>query len=704
MTRIRSIAPSFGATLLAAGLLAAPAQAQSSAESSPDLATPGANATETVYAPEFYDRYSPRSALDMVQQTPGFTITESAAKRGLGQGGANVLINSQRISSKATSAADTLTRIAADRVVRIEIVDGARLNIPGLSGYVVNVITRGGAMTGRWEWSPELREDRSPRLERGKLFVSGDAAGWNYSASLLADQSGNIAIGNEHATDERAVLYDTRIERDATDNTRLQGSLDLSHEALDGAVANIRLLAYHDDRDQREVSNRFGTRLPDRMRLYERADEIDNFELGGDYEFGFGPGRLKLIGLHQTRTTAPIETVLVDYHGVRPSTGSRISTESESGESILRGEYTLSADRSDWQVSLEGAFNYLDTSGRLYNLSGPDYVVVALPGTDSRVEERRAEAALVHGRALSDMLSAQASLGVEYSELAQSGANGLTREFVRPKGFAALSWGFLEGWDATFRVERAVGQLNFGDFVTSVGLSSDRQQTDGGNPNLVPEQSWDKEVVINGRTDWTGPIKLRLFHRDIEDVNDRILIERTVNPDGSIDILEGPGNLDSAIDYGVELSGTYSLGSVLPGAKLDWLYMLSEQRLEDPITGQTRMLNVVDFNRIDLKFRHDIPDSYWAWGADFLAYRGSGLWRIDQRVHSIDHGGALDVYVQNKNVFGLDACLRLKNLLNEDDWFSRIAHAGTRADPLSYEEIRLRHRGRGIVLTLSGGF
>jgi hypothetical protein len=292
VTRIRSIAPSFGATLLAAGLLAAPAQAQSSAESSPDLAGPGANVTETVYAPEFYDRYSPRSALDMVQQTPGFTITESAAKRGLGQGGANVLINSQRISSKATSAADTLTRIAADRVVRIEIVDGARLNIPGLSGYVVNVITRGGAMTGRWEWSPELREDRSPRLERGKLFVSGDAAGWNYSASLLADQSGNIAIGNEHATDERAVLYDTRIERDATDNTRLQGSLDLSHEALDGAVANIRLLAYHDDRDQREVSNRFGTRLPDRMRLYERANEIDNFELGGDYEFGFGPGRL----------------------------------------------------------------------------------------------------------------------------------------------------------------------------------------------------------------------------------------------------------------------------------------------------------------------------------------------------------------------------------------------------------------------------
>src|SRR5690606_35398951 len=349
----------------------------------------------------------------------------------------------------------------------------------------------------RWEYTPELREDRAPRLGRGKVFVSGDSVGWNYSASLLRDQSGNTAIGDEVATDARGVLYDTRIETDRNANTRLQGTLDLSHEALNGAIANIRLLAFQDDRDQREVSDRFGTSLPDRTRIYERTDLIDKFEIGGDYEFGVGPGRLKFIGLHQVQTTSPVETVLTDYRSVRANTGSRIATERENGESILRGEYTLSADRQDWQVSLEGAFNYLDNSGQLYNLVGADYVVVPLPGTDSRVEERRAEASLVHGRALSDRLTAQGSLGVEYSELAQSGANGTTREFVRPKGFVALSWGFLEGWDATFRLERAVGQLDFGDFVTSVGLSSDQQQTDGGNPNLVPEQSWDREIVIN---------------------------------------------------------------------------------------------------------------------------------------------------------------------------------------------------------------
>jgi len=116
------------------------------------------------------------------------------------------------------------------------------------------------------------------------------------------------------------------------------------------------------------------------------------------------------------------------------------------------------------------------------------------------------------------------------------------------------------------------------------------------------------------------------------------------------------------------------------------------------------MLSRVDFDKIDIKFRQDIPGSFWAWGADFLAYRGSGLWRVDQRVHRLDHGGALDVFIQNKNVFGLDAKLRLNNLLDEDDNLSRIVHAGTRTDPISYQENRLRHRGPAAVLTVSGSF
>lgn len=665
----------------------------------------GVNVSETVYAPDFYARYAPRSALDMVQQTPGFTITEGdPEKRGLGQGGANVLINSQRISSKATSAADALGRISADRVVRIEIVDGARLNIPGLSGYVVNVITRGGAMTGRWELGPEFREDRHPKFERGKAFVSGDFAGWNFTASAASDQAGDVYNGVELALDENGDLFDVRLEDDQNLNTHREASLDLSNETLSGWITNLHFLATSDDKSQREFSDRSGFTLPDRFRLFRKTDDSKKIEIGGDFEFGVGPGRLKLIGLHQSVKTDLFEGVTTDFYGVRPNTGSRALTEKETGETILRSEYSMQVDNTDWQVSLEGAFNFLDVAGQFQTLSGGNYVVVPITGSSGRVEERRAEATLVHSRTLTDNLSVQASLGTEYSELVQTGANGLTREFVRPKGFVALSWNSRADWDATFKVERAVGQLDFNSFVTTVTLNSDQGQTTTGNPNLVPEQSWKTELIFNGRTAWSGPVKARLYYRAIEDVNDQILVQRTVNPDGSIDILEADGNLDSATDFGIELSGTYGMSSFLPGAKVDWLYLLSEQRVEDPITGATRMLNQIDFSKVDIKFRQDIPQTSWAWGVDFLHVKGSGRWRLDQRIHRITRPGNLDMFVQNKDVMGLDVNVRLMNLLDEEDDVSRLVWNGTRADMLELQENRLRYSGRAIRITVSGTF
>ncbi|HEV2080624.1 MAG TPA: hypothetical protein VGR19_12120, partial [Allosphingosinicella sp.] len=78
----------------------------------------------------------------MLRQVPGFAIREAAQERGLGQATGNVLINGQRISGKANDVLSELGRISAQNVTRIDIVDGATLSIPGLSGQVANVIVR----------------------------------------------------------------------------------------------------------------------------------------------------------------------------------------------------------------------------------------------------------------------------------------------------------------------------------------------------------------------------------------------------------------------------------------------------------------------------------------------------------------------------------------------------------------------------------
>src|SRR5688572_19322706 len=77
------------------------------------------------YTPEYFTRYAPRNALDMLEQVPGFVIRQAVQERGLGQATGNVLLNGQRLSGKSNDVITQLSQVPAGNVVRIEIRDGA---------------------------------------------------------------------------------------------------------------------------------------------------------------------------------------------------------------------------------------------------------------------------------------------------------------------------------------------------------------------------------------------------------------------------------------------------------------------------------------------------------------------------------------------------------------------------------------------------
>ena len=93
------------------------------------------------YLPSDFAQFAPRSAFDLVKQIPGFSIDEGGDDRGFGQADTNVLINERRISGKSNGPTQALERLSVDTVIRIEILDGASLDIGGISGQVVNVVT-----------------------------------------------------------------------------------------------------------------------------------------------------------------------------------------------------------------------------------------------------------------------------------------------------------------------------------------------------------------------------------------------------------------------------------------------------------------------------------------------------------------------------------------------------------------------------------
>ncbi len=679
---------------------APPAETPATGDAPPPVATETANVQGArTYTPADFARFAPRSALDMLNNVPGFAIDEAdTERRGLGQATGNVLINGERFSGKSTDIFTELGRISASNVARIEVVDGATLNISGLTGQVANVITLSRGLSGNFVWRPQIRARRTPaRLLDGEASINGSLGGTQYTLSLRNQSRRNGNAGPELVTTPLGNLLDRRDEVLFVNEEapRLSGSIRRAFG--DGSILNANAAFGLFHLDLGEDSLRSGPGQPDRVRILREREREYNYEFGGDYEFGLGGGRLKLIGLRRFEHSPYRQTLTQSFADGRPTQGDRFTQTADETETIARAEYRWRGGRNDWQVSLEGAINQLDVENGLFSLDAAgDFVPIPFPNAVATVEERRAEAILTYGRPLSPTLTLQAAVGGEYSNLVQQGAGGLDRTFYRPKGFLNLAWRPMPGLDLSARIERAVGQLNFFDFVASANVSGGT--TNAGNANLVPPQSWDAQIQATRNLGPWGTVTARLYGRLITDVVDIV-------PIGAAG--QAPGNLDgTATLYGLQWTSTFNFDPIgWRGAKLDMNLQFQKTSLTDALTGRRRPINENMTRQIDITLRHDIPGSQWAYGATAFQYRQSPGFRLDQRFHFLDTPGSLGLFVEHKDVMGLTVRASVDNLLGTNESFSRTFFDGRRNGTNSnvlFTEDRDRFYGPVFTLAISG--
>ncbi|MEZ5709681.1 MAG: hypothetical protein R3E02_09880 [Blastomonas sp.] len=642
--------------------------------------------------PADFERFAPKTALDMVRQIPGFSIDEVEERRGLGQGGSNVLVNGQRFAGKSNDIVAELSRISATRVVRIELVDGATLNIPGLSGQVVNIIAEIGGVSGQFSWNPRIRFKRTPpQLLDAEVSITGKTGklGYTFSLSNVSRRDGNAGL--ERVLDASGTLTEQRYEDYTVNRDRPRIAASLKYDADNGATGNLNLSYERYWGRANEDSD--GQLIRDRD-FYETEKEY-NYELGGDYEFPLGGGRLKLIGLRRFEHSPFFTRALLFYEDGRPDEGTRQRRRADETETILRSEYGWHGGGADWQISLEGALNKLDNEVRLESLNANGvFDPVPLPGANSEVREKRAESAISYGRPLTPTLTLQASLGGEYSQITQSGPNGLTRSFIRPKGYVSLAWKANPRLDISARIEREVGQLDFFDFVASTDISAGNQNA--ANPNLVPQQSWNLSLEATQDLAAWGSLNIRGFINFVSDIVDQIPIGATG---------EAPGNLDSARVWGVALDSTLKLDPLgWSGAKLDAKVSLQKSSVADPLTGDKRRISEDFVREIDIALRHDIPRSNWAYGASYFEFREAREVRLGEIQRPLAKPGDLGIFVENKDVLGMTARLGLYNLLGTDESLERTVYVNRRTGPVRFVEDRHRDFGPILAIDLSGSF
>jgi len=655
------------------------------------------DAARQVYTPADFARYAPNNAYDMLIQVPSFQIRDNENLRGLGQATGNVLFNGERPSNKGDDMYTQLSRIPAGNVERIEVVDGATLDIPGLSGQVANIVYRADSFSGQFSWKPEFRAHYTdPLFTRADVSVRGRSGTVEYEVALNNDDSARSGAGGPtliydgagNILERRQDIWNTHY-----DTPKLSGRITWDppgDTALNlGGHYQRKYDRYYED------GVRTGPGLPDRVRtVYENADSW-NYEVSGDYQFGVGPGKLKLIGLRRF-SHEPYRQEIITTPDGGIATGDRFAQTGDLGETIGRGEYQWKMFGGDWQLSGEAAFNTLDNVASIAVLDPAGaWIDQPFEGGTGGVSEDRYEGLLSFGRKLSDKLNFQIIAGAEHSTITQTGMNGLTRSFFRPKGSISLAWTPTPDFDVSVKMRRRVLQLSFYDFLARAFLNDGNQNES--NNDLRPQQDWTYEAEINKKFGAWGSTKLILIYRDVEDRVDVI----PIGTDG-----EAVGNIAKAKAGAIDWTATINLDPAgIKGLRLEPRMLLQKSSLRDPFTGEKRQWNGFTDTVVSLGLRHDIPASDWAWGGNVEYAHYQPSYRRNQTDKLWEGPVWASVFVEHKDVLGLTVRASVRNIANARSKRDRTAYTGVRGEsPISFIEERDRLIGPIFSFSVRGTF
>lgn len=659
-----------------AGAAACALTGQAVAQDVPPQASAEAQQGVLVFEPDFFADAQPDTARDMIARLPGFAFDAGDSDtRGLAGASGNVLIDGRRPSTKSDGLDDVLERISAASVARIELIRGGApgIDMQGRAVVANVVLIRAVTIERVLEADAYLYSDGhiGPVLSGRWSRREGDDQ-IEATISAFSDRTEGTSDGYRRRFDTNGQLIQDAdlILRDRIRNVRATGSIQ---RGLAGGLLSVNgLLSWFGSEDSQDLLIRSGPGVDSFND--ESSDEI-NGELGFNWtgELGARSG-LELIGLHRWSTE--------DYVGVSESRGdsSTFTSDTSTGETIARAVLRFRpTDRWAFEAGGEVAYNVLDSA----NAFADNGVAIPLPSSSVKVEELRGE---VFGQAtwrVDPTLTVEGGLRVEVSEISQSGDSDLTKSFVYPKPRLQATWTPRVGHQFRVRLEREVGQLDFGDFVASADI--DLGQVEGGNPDLEPQKVTTLEATYERRFWDEGALNLTWSYADYEDVVD--LIPLSGGFDGVGNIGDGTARL-----FQVRLTlPTDRLG--VPNGRLQARGNWSDTSVTDPVTGEERRFEGSQAFGCGIEFNQDLRGGRWSWGFEHDCNTDRGRAFRVREVRTFYAEPELELYGQWKPQPELTVRVELNNLTRRERGSDREIYAGPRdSAPLSFREVRRTSR------------
>ena len=645
----------------------------------------------TSFPSAFFASAQPVSALDMVQRVPGFTIKEpDQSVRGLG-GAGNVLIDGVRPASK-DALSDILRRIQAGTVERVELIraGAAGIDMQGETLLANVVRRRGAAVSGEAELGAFVHRggvvtplvSLQGQSRAGERLIEG-----SFRAERITDFAReDTGVGRRwRAGPTGTLLRDAR--QTFVEDAYAESATAGFQSPLGGGDLTLNA-GYETETGEALITQR--ATLPRAGVTTQRGDSTEwAAELGANWERSFGETELNIVALGNMGVEQEKEVEEAD--GETEESNDR----GESMEAILRASVQRSF-AGGWQIELgaEGAYNVLDSSVSLIE----DGDVIDLPAANVKVAERRGEVFANTVWRTSPTLTLEGGARVETSRLRQTGDSQLTKTLTYIKPRMAAIWKPGEADELRLRIEREVGQLDFGDFASSASV--DQNVITAGNRNLVPDQRWVAEAAYERSLGDDATVVITYRHAEITDVVDRLTF---IDTNG--DIFDARGNIgDGRLDE-LESDFTLPLTRFLTGGLLKGQLGYRWAAVTDPTTGEKRRFSGDEKFYGEIHFTQDLPSWRFRWGIDVTPTSIQPEYRFDE-IREDRTEMIVDAFAEKG--FGDNWRLRLdvKNLTDRALVFSRDVYAGPRGGGRAYlyQEIQEAKVGPSVGLTLRRTF
>lgn len=697
------------------------------------------------YGQDYFQRFEPSTAGDMVKRVPSATFVSDVLEydavqlRGLAPAYTQVLVNGKKVPGGADDRSFWLDRIPAEMVERVEVLRSASADRSGdaMAGAINIVLRDAYTFDGSYIRVGVSRYDDGKVQPTVGLVSSGEALGGRILVSLNVqdrynpkrkrsdrfDQPGGELVSFEDQSD-------TRNGRDYSGTVSYAAELGTGRLTLDGFVVRT-------DRKQKEVSSE--TEFDDGDTVTSNVPGLTlvkqtNWGLGGEYKFGMAGGTTTLSLEHARFKDDSVESEESFSYVNRiwdSSEGEKTAFDSQDRESGLKLAHRRAIASAEMEAGLDLRHKSRLTRYTEYAWEGAtesDPVVYALDGEiASTIREKRLDPYLMFsGR--QGALEWEAGLRYETTKAKVESDSGTTqRDYRTALPSLHLKYGLDDASRISLSLARTVRRPAFNEMIPEL-LDGEYGDNDYiGNARLRPEIADGLDLGFERRLGKRGVAGINFFYRkvknlielsntgkpseasvenwedDVQDYMDDNGVDRATaeaavpfDPDSFVYTSRNVGN---GKVWGIELDLSTPLTVLgLPETGVFFNYSWLDSSVQDFI-GKRRFNNQAR-SLYNIGFIHNLPEWQSSFGASYRK-QGRASSRVLGEEVTTTYGGDLEMFVEKRVGKSFSVRLSAANLLNAKK--KEVFHKfDTQADQLNrnYDEYEVESEKAGARFQL----